>query len=109
MKPTRASPNLPPNGCSNNSTNASTNGSTNPLSAVSLPVLIGRTALEHYETQLPSKKGKPQPGREWTVYAAIVATATHNDGKRALEPGSESTNVSSPTSNVRAWVVSCAT
>jgi len=39
-----------------------------------LSQLVARTALDHYHNVLPLNKGKPQPGKEWTVYSAIVAT-----------------------------------
>jgi len=54
--------------------------------------LVSSTALRHYSNVLP-KKGKPTPGKEWTVYAAIVATHNSNDNGNAHN----------------AWVVSCAT
>ncbi len=53
--------------------------------------IIARTALTHYFEYLP-KKGKPTPGTEWTVYAAIVCT------RRTEE-----------TRPFTAFVVSCAT
>eukprot|EP00536_Pseudo-nitzschia_multiseries_P017778 jgi/Psemu1/264503/estExt_Genewise1Plus.C_18090004 len=53
----------------------------------SSPSKIACCALNHYHRKLP-KKGKPKPGEEWTVYAAIVAF--HRIQKRM-------------------WVVSCAT
>lgn len=40
--------------------------------ATDLSERISHLALEHYRTVLP-QKGKPQPNKEWTCYAAIVA------------------------------------
>jgi len=34
---------------------------------------IAKCAIDHYDDNIPSNGGKPQIGREWTVYAAIVA------------------------------------
>eukprot|EP00978_Attheya_sp_CCMP212_P031918 scaffold122425_cov36-Attheya_sp.AAC.3 len=53
---------------------------------------VAKCAVDHYERVLPSQKGKPQRGREWTVYAAIVATSSF-----------------SSTSGDCDWMVSCAT
>ena len=63
---------------------------------------IAQCAIDHYHQTLPSNNGsKPQLGREWTVYAAIVAcrrrrVASHDDDEMTNE-GDEM------------WVVSCAT
>uniref|UniRef100_A0A7S2U6Z4 tRNA-specific adenosine deaminase 1 n=1 Tax=Attheya septentrionalis TaxID=420275 RepID=A0A7S2U6Z4_9STRA len=54
---------------------------------------VAKCAVDHYERVLPSQKGKPQRGREWTVYAAIVATSSS----------------SSIITSGDCWVVSCAT
>ena len=62
-----------------------------------LPDAIAKCALHHYDHVLPNNiGGKPQKGREWTVYAAIVAVMSNNDAGRNDD-------------DVNAWVVSCAT
>ena len=57
---------------------------------------IAKCAIDHYDNNIPSNGGKPQIGREWTVYAAIVACknssiSINNDDDDDM------------------WVVSCAT
>jgi len=54
---------------------------------------IAKCAIDHYDNNIPSNGGKPQIGREWTVYAAIVAckNSSINDDVDDM------------------WVVSCAT
>ena len=47
---------------------------------MSTPELVSRTALVHYFEELPERKGKPQSGKEWTVYAAIVAVKNYDNG-----------------------------
>lgn len=56
---------------------------------------IAKLALHHYNTVLPTK-GKPQQGREWTVFAAIIARECCH-----------SSNSNTTGSNL--WVVSSAT
>ena len=63
---------------------------------------IAKCAIDHYDRIIPSNNGgKPQLGREWTVYAAIVACRRRSggvgDGYCCTEQDSEM------------WVVSCAT
>ncbi len=60
--------------------------------------IIAKRALTHYFEYLP-KKGKPKPGSEWTVYAAIVCTRRIKDEKASSEE----------TCPLVASVVSCAT
>mmetsp|Transcript_2870 Transcript_2870/g.5384 ORF Transcript_2870/g.5384 Transcript_2870/m.5384 type:complete len:596 (-) Transcript_2870:1157-2944(-) len=67
-----------------------------------ISTVIARTALNHYNDVLP-KKGKPTHNKEWTVYAAIVATSLVNDIYDC------SPNQSSRGEKIRAWVVSSAT
>lgn len=55
---------------------------------------ISHLALEHYRTVLP-QKGKPQPNKEWTCYAAIVAV--------------EQTIKSDSSDDACMWVISAAT
>ena len=58
---------------------------------------IAECALHHYHHTIPSNNGgKPQPGKEWTVYAAIVACRYH-DNENNGDNGNE------------IWVVSCGT
>ena len=68
--------------------------------------LIAKTALEHYRDVLP-KKGKPTPGKEWTVYAAIVATS-QNHTNETDENNNDGKNDANK-AHANAWVVSCAT
>ena len=63
------------------------------------PNIVATTAIQHYFQVLP-QKGKPKPGKEWTVYAAIVATT--NTCSAQSEACSEE-------KNINAWVVACAT
>ena len=73
--------------------------------------IIATTALHHYFQVLP-QKGKPTPGKEWTVYAAIVATKN-----RISTPTRSSIRIKTqgqemdPTKEnlLDAWVVTCAT
>jgi hypothetical protein len=70
-----------------------------------LPDQIAQCALHHYHHILPNNNGgKPQKGREWTVYAAIVAVrsndATVNVDSREVKCGGTEDTI---------WVVSCAT
>jgi len=77
-----------------------------------LSSLIADTALRHYADVLP-KKGKPIPGKEWTVYSAIVATQMSSNehecedvacvGKGGKVENNRGEKIE------RAWVVSCAT
>lgn len=62
---------------------------------------IAKCALHHYHHALPSNNGgKPQKGREWTVYAAIVAVRSDaNDVELSTSDGDDD----------KIWVVSCAT
>lgn len=59
---------------------------------------IAKCAIDHYDNTIPSNGGKPQLGREWTVYAAIVACRNRSDGERG-----------SVNDEPESWVVSCAT
>jgi hypothetical protein len=77
----------------------------------SLSSLIADTAIQHYKDVLP-KKGKPIPGKEWTVYAAIVATSTSAHGQDLENDDNDSGKDGGDNgkgSIERAWVVSCAT
>ena len=57
---------------------------------------IAKCAIDHYDNNIPSNGGKPQIGREWTVYAAIVAC--------------KNSSISINNDDVDdMWVVSCAT
>ena len=58
---------------------------------------IAKCAIDHYDNNIPSNGGKPQIGREWTVYAAIVA----------CKNSSISINNDDDANDM--WVVSCAT
>ena len=68
--------------------------------------VVATTALQHYSQVLP-QKGKPTPGKEWTVYAAIVATKNRistpsiDAQEREMDPTKDTL--------VDAWVVTCAT
>ena len=71
---------------------------------------ISHLALEHYRTVLP-QKGKPQPNKEWTCYAAIVAvdqTACLNSAA-TVGASDASANATDAASNVDVWVISAAT
>jgi len=63
---------------------------------------IAQTALHHYHHLLPLKKGKPRLG-EWTVYAAIVATANPTSTTSGRKHDYNQYDYDD------AWVVSCAT
>ena len=67
--------------------------------------LIAKTALEHYRDVLP-KKGKPTPRKEWTVFAASVATSQYHTDKSTDENNNDGRNNSN---KAHADVVSCAT
>ena len=56
---------------------------------------IAKCAIDHYDNNIPSNGGKPQIGREWTVYAAIVACRNYS--------------ISINNNDDDMWVVSCAT
>ena len=86
-----------------------------------LSQLVAQTALDHYHKVLPLNKGKPQPGKEWTVYSAIVATKRNSrrsiieenetcQRKSCIDDDDDDKNPSriAEESNL-AWVVSCAT
>ncbi|KAL9190990.1 hypothetical protein ACHAXT_000696 [Thalassiosira profunda] len=61
-------------------------------------------AIEHYHRELPSNTGgKPQTGREWTVYAAIVACRRGDKEGRDAGGGGCSGRESD------LWVVACGT
>ncbi|KAL7547460.1 hypothetical protein ACHAWF_010759, partial [Thalassiosira exigua] len=63
---------------------------------------IAKCAIDHYDDALPSGNGgKPQAGREWTVYAAIVACRTPNGEARSCSDEHKT--------YPETWVVSCAT
>jgi len=66
------------------------------------PDIVASAALNHYFEILP-KKGKPTPGKEWSVYAAIIATRSSTSS-----PKHQSTSSAAVLGN-DAWVVSCAT
>lgn len=68
----------------------------------SIPDIVASTALDHYFDILP-KKGKPTPGKEWSVYAAIIATRSSTSSSKHQTTSSDA-NVGND-----AWVVSCAT
>jgi hypothetical protein len=73
---------------------------------------IVQTALEHYDTTLPSK-GKPKES-EWTVYAAIVAsqsptTAPIKSAQGNVRGDVEAATTTTTTTGSKLWVVSCAT
>jgi hypothetical protein len=79
---------------------------------------IAQCALDHYHRTLSSKNGgKPQTGREWTVYAAIVACRQRrgdDDEKvdtRKSEEGDDRSDrcFTDPGDDIEMWVVSCAT
>eukprot|EP00587_Corethron_hystrix_P007220 CAMPEP_0113304050 /NCGR_PEP_ID=MMETSP0010_2-20120614/4206_1 /TAXON_ID=216773 ORGANISM="Corethron hystrix, Strain 308" /NCGR_SAMPLE_ID=MMETSP0010_2 /ASSEMBLY_ACC=CAM_ASM_000155 /LENGTH=256 /DNA_ID=CAMNT_0000158139 /DNA_START=21 /DNA_END=788 /DNA_ORIENTATION=+ /assembly_acc=CAM_ASM_000155 len=66
---------------------------------------IAQCALRHYESGMydskcKSNRGKPQSGKEWTVFAAIVVL-DESEGSR--DPEAKTTGYSDM------WVVSCAT
>lgn len=73
------------------------------------PPQIAKCAIDHCRQSLPSNGGKPQAGREWTVYAAIVACRSR--GVSANTGGSGDKNRSRSDDEARSdlWVVSCAT
>lgn len=76
---------------------------------------IAQCAIDHYHRTLPSNNGgKPQTGREWTVYAAIVACRRRrgdDDGKAGAPNSDEGDDRSDDcfTDPNDMWVVSCAT
>ncbi|KAL3762073.1 hypothetical protein ACHAW5_002586 [Stephanodiscus triporus] len=79
---------------------------------------IAQCALDHYHRTLSSKNGgKPQTGREWTVYAAIVACRhrRRDDDEKVGTPKSEEGDdrcdrcLKDPGGDIEMWVVSCAT
>jgi tRNA-specific adenosine deaminase 1 len=78
-------------------------GSHPPSHHDNISTIIARTALSHYNNVLP-KKGKPVPNKEWTIYAAIVATKQGN-----LLGNCKLSNQSNQHEEIRAWVVSSAT
>ena len=64
---------------------------------------LAQCAIDHYHQTLPSNNGsKPQLGREWSVYAAIVACRRR---ERVASHDDETTNEGDD----EMWVVSCAT
>lgn len=74
-------------------------------SSISLPDRIAKCALHHYHYVLPSNNGgKPQQGREWTVYAAIVAVRSDDDGNIFHDIDQKKSG-----GDAAMWVVSCAT
>jgi Adenosine-deaminase (editase) domain. len=74
-----------------------------------ISTVIARTSLDHYNNILPNK-GKPTPNKEWTVYAAIVATTTFIKGVDTSNQGDcKVSNDQSKGEEIRAWVVSSAT
>ena len=68
--------------------------------------IVATTAIQHYYQVLP-QKGKPTPGKEWTVYAAIVATTTRTVNSDSTGNAQESE--ACPREDTNAWVVACAT
>ena len=76
---------------------------------------IAQCAIDHYHRTLPSNNGgKPQTGRDWTVYAAIVACRRRrgDDDGTAGAPNSDEGDDRSDgcfTGPDDMWVVSCAT
>ena len=61
--------------------------------------LIAKTALEHYRDVLP-KKGKPTPRKEWTVFAASVATSQYHTDKSTDENNNDGRNNSNKAHDV---------
>lgn len=62
---------------------------------------IANCAIDHYDHALPSNTGgKPQNGREWTVFSAVVAHAAPRDDGHGCAVPCPDTDM---------WVVSCAT
>ena len=45
----------------------------NSTDANNKAALVAKIAVDHYHMNLKGGRGKPQKGKEWTVYAAIVA------------------------------------
>lgn len=67
---------------------------------------VAACALHHYHHVLPNHNGgKPQAGKEWTVYAAMIAC----QGRRSTDVGDGAHHVNSVDDNDDLWVVSCAT
>lgn len=75
--------------------------------------LIAKQAIDHYNNVLPANKGKPQPGKEWTCYAAIVATKRLSSSKSNEEcasiPEPDETATMESVGIESIWVVSSAT
>ena len=70
---------------------------------------IGKCAIDHYIHTLPSNNGgKPQSGREWTVYAAIVACRVPTKNETSDAPCEHDVGDRSD-QRPEMWVVSCAT
>lgn len=84
---------------------------------------VAQCALNHYDTFSPNGGGKPQPGKEWTVYAAIIASRKRllsvdeldvrskhdktNHEKRSEVSDKQSNSNHNEDNDM--WVVSCAT
>ncbi|KAL3791268.1 hypothetical protein HJC23_000885 [Cyclotella cryptica] len=85
------------------------NTSSNSSSNHTLPDRIAKCALHHYDHVLPSNTGgKPQSGREWTVYAAIVAVRSNVAKSRSID-AEDAADCSGGDEQDMLWVVSCAT
>lgn len=70
---------------------------------------VAKCALHHYHQVLPNNKGgKPQSGREWTVYAAVVAVRS-NVGNSCTIDADDAADCSGGDEHDTLWVVSCAT
>ena len=75
------------------------------------PSEVARTAISHYQNVLP-QKGKPQRGKEWTCYAAIVAAASssfHCGSSSESTSNGEGGNDQQQEDGAGLWVVSAAT
>lgn len=72
---------------------------------------IARCAIDHYNHTLPSNNGgKPQAGKEWTVFAAVVACRSRPPGEGNYVDKKESENRQvQDDDQEEMWVVSCAT
>ncbi|KAL7466140.1 hypothetical protein ACHAXS_006445 [Conticribra weissflogii] len=64
---------------------------------------IANCALHHYHHVIPNNNGgKPQPGKEWTVYAAIIACRYRDQEESGF---SSNHSIDEP----EVWVLSCGT
>ena len=74
---------------------------------------IAKCAIDHYIHTIPSNNGgKPQAGKEWTVYAAIVACRDRgmtSDAKTKTTHNKCSNHDQVTDQDSELWVVSCAT